>query len=804
MPVEELLEEVGILVQAGRNVIDATPLFNDLGNHVGYAVKETINLTNGTAQEITVLTAGAGASVTTGFGILAVDVGTFGAMVAPALGVLAGIGLYNLAPDFWDDLNQKLINAGMTIGNKVFGLFDENCITHFPETSVEVFKNKLVSINAFSQTIPQVQGLPAEVGDISTMAVSQFTGTPSDVLRGLELAGVIDASFDKIQDPVERLNYKMMWSSLRSFIERYEAPGPITHVNIIYNNPEFENPKNIDIEVRQIKLNKPTIQVEKLDWPANVFSWGRYEVHSNPEDYEYAPVRKFRIFYGPGERPELYLDTRWRQISDWRFITLKEVANEFSDPPRYWHYTDMNIVSDGAYTTVGVQDNATFPTESPIPVTYPTWVPLEAPLCDPTQEEEPGVDPPTTPTRVYPVEIPEIAPLQVPAQNPQPEVNPEPYRRWLPDTLPIPTPLPYPSPYPTPSPIPTVDPDPNTENVPVPDNPAVPETQPQPDPIEPEIPIIPEPTPVVPPVLDTFASTKLFTVYNPSSSQLNSLGAYLWSSSIIDIISKIWSNPLSGIISLHRVYKAPSVGASRNIILGYLDSEVAAPVVSSQFTRFSCGTVNIREQNKNVTDYSPYASVHIYLPFIGIVPLDVDEVMGGSLEVVYTVDMYTGTCLAEIYLTRSPDVTTPKILYSFNGNAGQHLPLTSSDATGLISSIASLGAAAIGVVSGGGALGGAAVAAHSLTHELLHVGHSGSLSSNAGIMGQRKPFVIIGRRYGYDANNYGAMYGYPTNKTVYLGNCGGFTQVKAIQLQSSATENEKEEIVNLLKNGVIF
>ena len=123
-----------------------------------------------------------------------------------------------------------------------------------------------------------------------------------------------------------------------------------------------------------------------------------------------------------------------------------------------------------------------------------------------------------------------------------------------------------------------------------------------------------------------------------------------------------------------------------------------------------------------------------------------------------------------------------------------------------MSTVASLGAAAIGVVAGGGALGGMGIAAlgHSLTHEMLHIGHSGSLSANAGIMGQRNPFIIIGRRFSADANDYGSIYGYPTNKTVYLGNCSGFTRVKAIQLKTGATSAETTEIEALLKQGVIF
>ena len=786
MPVEELLEEVGIVVQAGRNVIDATALFNDIGNHVGYAVQETIHLTNGTAQQLTVLTAGAGATVTTGFGLLSVDVGVFGAMAAPALGIIAGVGLYNLSQAFWDALYSRLNAQGLTIGRKVWALIASSGTAQFPVTALTILKDLLIEYNYFKGEAKEID-IP-ETHDLDTVEV---TTSSFQTYNALSMNGVItrfcllhpayNLSSDDFDKAAERLSELDGDGLLHGF--------PVLTVSA------YPNDTDSSLFDAHIVVNYCTNAILR----AYTGSDGRISLYPKAPDTYVNYVQGSVVYDSYYHTVRLYSPTSEVSKNSDTVMPLAKAILDYNPTGIF-----AQIISSGFAYPSWLQDNAIYPTEEPIPVTYPTWVPLEAPLCDPTQETEPGVNPPTIATPVYPLEIPSALPQelpqQIPAQNPDPQINPEKYVPWIIETTPIPSPYERP----TPSPIPTTDPDANNETLPTPDNPAVPDTQPQPDPPNPNVPLEPNLEPLIPPTLDTFPSGTLFTVYNPSSSQLDALGNYLWSGEIIDIISKIWQNPLSAVISLHRVYKAPTVSTSKTIRLGMLDSGVSAPVVSEQFRRFSCGSVLIKEQNKNVTDYSPYASVHIYLPFIGIVPLDVDEVMGGTIEVVYSVDMYTGACLAEVRLTRQPDVPVQKILYTFNGTASQSMPLTSADATGLVSSIAGLGAAAIGVVSGGGALGGAAIAAHSLTHELLHVGHSGSLSANAGIMGQRIPFVIIGRRFGYDANAYGQIYGYPTNKTVYLGNCDGFTRVKAIQLKTEATQAEKNEIEALLKDGVIF
>ena len=448
------------------------------------------------------------------------------------------------------------------------------------------------------------------------------------------------------------------------------------------------------------------------------------------------------------------------------------------------------IILFGNNTTPSyLQDGAVYPDSNPFTDTYPGWLKFEYPSTAP--QHLPDVYPVQ-----YPSTDPNALPEQYPSQHPDPESIPETYPVIIPD-LPLPKPGSHTEP--------ETEPDPETQPDPEPiENPEIPD--PIEDPIDPNEPIPPSPAIPVPLIPATVGSNKLFTVYNPTSSQLDQLGGYLWDDNLMEILKKIWQDPLDGIISLHQIYVTPTTGGSHNIILGYLDSGVSSAVVTSQFVTVDCGSVDIDELKNNATDYAPFVSLHVYLPFIGIAELDVNEFMNGSMGIKYKVDVYTGTCIAEISCTRTQDMPNGNKVYEFSGNCSQQIPLTSGSATGLLSTVLNGISAGLSIASGGslGVVAGMSMAGHSLSHEMLHVSHSGNLSANAGILGNRKPFVIITRGQSYDANSYNGFYGFPANKTVYLNNCTGFVKVKSMKLKTTATDSERQEIIDLLTEGVFI
>lgn len=302
-------------------------------------------------------------------------------------------------------------------------------------------------------------------------------------------------------------------------------------------------------------------------------------------------------------------------------------------------------------------------------------------------------------------------------------------------------------------------------------------------------------------VIPTGSASVLWSVYHPSQAQIDSFGAWLWSPSFIDQIAKIFNNPMESIIGLHKVYANPVDAGTSTIHVGYLDSGVSSAYVTQQYVEVDCGTINLYEQFGNVFDYSPFTTVELYLPFVGIVPLSVDDVMRSQISITYGVDVFTGACLAMVDVQRD---LGGGILYQYSGNCAVQYPISSGSYMGIVAGIASIAGGVVATIATGGgvapALLGAAGAAMSMHTD---VQHSGSFSGNSGAMGGKVPYLIISRPqstlYGYE----GVIEGLPANAYTTIGQCTGFVKARNVELVGvTATEDELSEIESLLLNGV--
>lgn len=307
----------------------------------------------------------------------------------------------------------------------------------------------------------------------------------------------------------------------------------------------------------------------------------------------------------------------------------------------------------------------------------------------------------------------------------------------------------------------------------------------------------------VPPV-PTGSASSLWAVYNPSQGQLNSFGAWLWSSDFVEQLKKLFADPMQAIIGVHKVFATPSTGGSQTIKCGYLDSGVSSAVVTNQYTTVDCGSASLREYFGNVFDYDPFTKVSIFLPFIGIVPLNTADVMRSTVSVKYKVDVITGACLAEVSVSRDGG---GGILYTYGGSAIVTYPVSSGSYIGAVQAALST-AIGIGsaIATGGASLGASAgMVLGGLSHAKTQVQHSGQFSGCSGAMGGKKPYLIISRPQTRTPQRIAEYEGIPTNSIHQLINCNGFTKVKDVHVVSkTAYDNELQEIESLLKTGVIF
>lgn len=305
------------------------------------------------------------------------------------------------------------------------------------------------------------------------------------------------------------------------------------------------------------------------------------------------------------------------------------------------------------------------------------------------------------------------------------------------------------------------------------------------------------------------SASALYTIWNPSQSQLNKLASFLWSTDFVDTIKKILQSPMDALISLALFPVNPPTDGTHNIALGYIDSGVAAPRVADQFMTVQTSGLVVPHKYNSYLDYAPYTRAEIFLPFIGFQPININDIMGKSVDVVYNIDLLSGVCTAIVH-------ANGQSLYSYSGNMAMFLPLSAGNWArmltpifGMVGGIATMGAGIGGVISGAPLLASTSMSvrgAESIGNlDGNSVSRSGGISGNAGIMGDYQPFIVVTRPINDKPSTYDSNIGQTYNKSARLGTLSGFTVVEEAHIEGmNATEDEKQEIERLLKEGVIL
>ena len=260
---------------------------------------------------------------------------------------------------------------------------------------------------------------------------------------------------------------------------------------------------------------------------------------------------------------------------------------------------------------------------------------------------------------------------------------------------------------------------------------------------------------------------------------------------------------MDAVIGLHEIYCTPTTGSDTTIRAGYLDSGVASRLVSNRYVSISCGAVGVPEYWNNYLDYTPYTKAYCYLPFIGIVELNADDIIGHGVEITYKVDTYNGSCIALI--TTSRQGSAENVTYQFSGNCSVTVPITSGVMSAAQSTLIGLATGAL-AATGVGAGAGAAIAASGVAKGAVaknSVQHSGSFGSSYGAMGIKTPYLIIKRPKQVEVLGYNETYGYPAHKRVTISLCHGFLKAIEVEVISpTATEEEKKLIEEMIKSGI--
>lgn len=319
----------------------------------------------------------------------------------------------------------------------------------------------------------------------------------------------------------------------------------------------------------------------------------------------------------------------------------------------------------------------------------------------------------------------------------------------------------------------------------------------------------------------TATSAGVIGLFCPSVAQMQLLADFMWTDfggsgttvedilkEVVEAIKRTISNPLDYIVGLNIIpSQGLSIGGSKSVRFGFVDSGVTMPLLANQYFTVDCGSIAFDVVcGDTFLDYAPYAKFSIYLPYIGFKDVDPNDFVGHSIGVVYHGDCVTGGITA--YITKDGSV-----MYQYSGCCALNVPLSAdswgetisgaiSVATGIVAAAATGGAAGVGLAA---AKGAASVAANP---SLLspQVNHSGAVSGGAGCMGVQYPFVIREAVNFHSTANFNKESGYPAYYYKALSEVTGFTTVLDPHINNipQATQGEMSEIISLLESGVIL
>ena len=290
------------------------------------------------------------------------------------------------------------------------------------------------------------------------------------------------------------------------------------------------------------------------------------------------------------------------------------------------------------------------------------------------------------------------------------------------------------------------------------------------------------------------------------------LSDYLLTDAFIQNVKKLFANPIDYIMGLALLPVIPENLVDDTIVIGGVDTEINAARLTKQFQYFDCGSIEVKEKWGGFPDYAPGTKCALWLPFCGLVSINVEDIMDGQITLKYRVDLLTGECVAMLLCDTARDLNG--IVYHFHGMMAVENPITNADYSQKIQSVINgIGNVVGAVTSGaGGNVGGAVTGAISGGTSLIEgiaskpiIQRSGAVSGTAGVMDVLVPYLIIDRPVQALPSTYQKLNGFSSCQGGKLSQFSGYVEIGAIDLSGvKCTEDEKEEILNDLQSGVFI
>lgn len=305
----------------------------------------------------------------------------------------------------------------------------------------------------------------------------------------------------------------------------------------------------------------------------------------------------------------------------------------------------------------------------------------------------------------------------------------------------------------------------------------------------------------------SFIASGLNNAYILTADELKAFTDWLYLDDIIKYLSSLFSsNPMDGILSLAVMPYTPTTAGTANITIAGKVSTAGGRVVSKQYEVFDFNYSGLTESIwGNAMDYGSGVKMELYLPFVGVVPLNTNDAIYKHLHLRFIIDNLTGSGIVVLYSSRTGSYWDSEdnvnMLGNWSFNCRNTACLSRVDVSNLINSaVSTVTSATLGSASG--AIGGLI----NTMSQRPSVQKTGSLNASAGYLNSRVPQLIYTFSKLVIPSNQYSRVGRPTYATKKLKDCSGYVRCVNPRITFKGdppTEEEMNEIDNLLEEGII-
>ena len=200
---------------------------------------------------------------------------------------------------------------------------------------------------------------------------------------------------------------------------------------------------------------------------------------------------------------------------------------------------------------------------------------------------------------------------------------------------------------------------------------------------------------------------------------------------------------------------AEIIGDKSNIILGSFDSQVESTLLNNYTVDYDMGAITVPAKYNNAYDFIN-TTCTLRVPFFNAVALDPENVVGHTISIKFTLDLYSGNVTMNVMSD-----FTGGIIYSATANIVTQIPFIQKQNNSVVNQLSNVFKYVIAT-----------------------------------------PVIEVVRNIPYQADN--STFGRETVQVAKLNTVHGYCEVDKVNLVTLATNDEKDSIISLLKDGVFI